>query len=30
MKSHTIQEINDILKGEIIGNTSQSITAPNS
>ncbi|MFV8351841.1 UDP-3-O-(3-hydroxymyristoyl)glucosamine N-acyltransferase [Flavobacterium sp. XS2P14] len=28
MKSYTIQEINDILKGEIIGNTSQSITAP--
>lgn len=28
MKSYTIQEINEILKGEIIGNTSQSITAP--
>ena len=28
MKSYTIQEINDLLKGEIIGNTSQSITAP--
>ena len=28
MKSYTIQEINDILKGEIIGNTSQNIIAP--
>ncbi len=28
MKSYTIQEINEILKGEIIGNTSQRITAP--
>ena len=28
MKSYTIQEINDILKGVIIGNTSQNITAP--
>lgn len=28
MKSYTIQEINEILKGEIIGNTTQSITAP--
>lgn len=28
MKSYTIQEINEILKGEIVGNTFQSITAP--
>ena len=28
MKSYTIQEINEILKGEIIGNTTQKITAP--
>ncbi len=28
MKSYTIQEINEILKGKIIGNTSQRITAP--
>ena len=28
MKSYTIQEINEILKGEIIGNTSHRITAP--
>ena len=28
MKSYTIKEINEILKGEIIGNTSQRITAP--
>ena len=28
MKSYTIQQINEILKGEIIGNTTQSITAP--
>ena len=28
MKSYTIQEINEILKGEIIGNTFQKITAP--
>ena len=28
MKSYSIQEINEILKGEIIGNTTQKITAP--
>jgi UDP-3-O-[3-hydroxymyristoyl] glucosamine N-acyltransferase len=28
MKSFSIQEINDILKGEIVGNTTQIITAP--
>jgi UDP-3-O-[3-hydroxymyristoyl] glucosamine N-acyltransferase len=28
MKSFTIQEINEVLKGEIVGNTSQNITAP--
>lgn len=28
MKSYTIEEINEILKGEIIGNTTQKITAP--
>ena len=28
MKSYTIQEINEVLKGEIIGNTTQKITAP--
>ncbi|MFV8337532.1 UDP-3-O-(3-hydroxymyristoyl)glucosamine N-acyltransferase [Flavobacterium sp. RSP29] len=28
MKSYTIQEINEILKGVIVGNTFQSITAP--
>ena len=28
MKSYTIQEINEILKGVIVGNTSQKITAP--
>ena len=28
MKSYSIQEINDILKGVIVGNTSQNITAP--
>jgi UDP-3-O-[3-hydroxymyristoyl] glucosamine N-acyltransferase len=28
MKSYSIQEINDILKGVIVGNTNQSITAP--
>jgi UDP-3-O-[3-hydroxymyristoyl] glucosamine N-acyltransferase len=28
MKSYTIQEINEVLKGEIVGNTFHSITAP--
>ena len=28
MKSYTIQEINEVLKGEIVGNTFNSITAP--
>jgi UDP-3-O-[3-hydroxymyristoyl] glucosamine N-acyltransferase len=28
MKSYTLQQINEILKGEIVGNTTQSITAP--
>ena len=28
MKSYTIQEINEVLKGDIIGNTTQKITAP--
>jgi len=28
MKAFTIQEINDLLKGELVGNTSQKITAP--
>lgn len=28
MKSYSIQEINEILKGEIVGNTTQKITAP--
>lgn len=28
MKSYSIQEINEVLKGEIFGDTSQSITAP--
>ncbi|RDI57416.1 UDP-3-O-(3-hydroxymyristoyl)glucosamine N-acyltransferase [Flavobacterium glaciei] len=28
MKSYTIQEINEVLKGEIIGNTTKKITAP--
>jgi UDP-3-O-[3-hydroxymyristoyl] glucosamine N-acyltransferase len=28
MKSYTLQQINEILKGEIVGNTTQKITAP--
>jgi UDP-3-O-[3-hydroxymyristoyl] glucosamine N-acyltransferase len=28
MKSYTLQQINEILKGEIVGNTTQNITAP--
>ena len=28
MKTYTIQEINQILKGEIVGNTTTLITAP--
>lgn len=28
MKSFTVQEINELLKGELIGNTTQTITAP--
>ena len=28
MKTYTIQEINQVLKGEIVGNTTTIITAP--